>query len=282
MAGLLLFPMACCARAPGALCAGHHRHRLHQWHRRADRAFRSCARCLPAAHRGQAAGGLLPRSRPCGGTHRAGTPGRCCSPRCALPACAWLHLSSKRLPLPDELLRASAVRNVTRIPAPIVARSAFTLLATLWSFQLKRSAPALAASPATCPAPHWPALDWAAAKQLVTPTLTIALLGAVEVSAVRARGRQAMPDLPATTPTRADGPSIANIASPLMGMPPPAPSPAPSPTSAGVRTPLAGMVHALAVLTAMLVAAPLAPACAVGRCWPGCCSLSPSTWAKVA
>ena len=173
----------------------------------------------------------------------------------------WPHLSSKRLPLPDELLRASAVRNVTRIPAPIVALVSLTLLATLLELPVETIGTRFGSIPSHLPAPHWPALDWAAAKQLVTPTLTIALLGAVESLLCARVADKLAPDLPRHDPNQelmAQG--IANIASPLMGGMPATGTIARTVTNirAGARTPLAGMVHALAVLTAMLVAAPLA------------------------
>ena len=173
----------------------------------------------------------------------------------------WPHLSSKRLPLPDELLRASAVRNVTRIPAPIVALVSLTLLATLLELPVETIGTRFGSIPSHLPAPHWPALDWAAAKQLVTPTLTIALLGAVESLLCARVADKLAPELPRHDPNQelmAQG--IANIASPLMGGMPATGTIARTVTNirAGARTPLAGMVHALAVLTAMLVAAPLA------------------------
>ena len=69
------------------------------------------------------------------------------------------------------------------------------------------------------------------------------------------------PELPATTPTRADGPRHRQHRQPLDGRHARVTGTIARTVTnirAGARTPLAGMVHALAVLTAMLVAAPLA------------------------
>jgi SulP family sulfate permease len=104
-------------------------------------------------------------------------------------------------------------------------------------------------------------LSWEAAKQLVIPTLTLALLGAIE-SLLCARVADKMaPDLPRHDPNQelmAQG--IANIASPLMGGMPATGTIARTVTNirAGARTPVAGVVHALTVLAVMFVAAPLA------------------------
>jgi SulP family sulfate permease len=78
----------------------------------------------------------------------------------------WPRLSSRALPLPDELLRASAVRNVTRIPAPIVALISLTLLATLLEMPVETIGTRFGSIPSHLPAPRWPQLDWAAAKQV--------------------------------------------------------------------------------------------------------------------
>jgi SulP family sulfate permease len=92
------------------------------------------------------------------------------------------------------------------------------------------------------------------------PTLTIALLGAIE-SLLCARVADNMSDLPRHDPNQelmAQG--IANFVSPLFGGMPATGTIARTSTNvrSGARTPVAGMVHALTLLAIVLVAAPLA------------------------
>jgi SulP family sulfate permease len=94
---------------------------------------------------------------------------------------------------------------------------------------------------------------------LLSPALTIAMLGAVEslmsaVVADRMGGDRHNPNVELI----AQG--IANIASPLVGGLPATGALARTATNirSGARTPVSGMVHALTLLTVLLVAAPLA------------------------
>ncbi|QPF73167.1 STAS domain-containing protein [Roseateles sp. DAIF2] len=110
----------------------------------------------------------------------------------------------------------------------------------------------------------WPALEWASLQQLFIPTLTIALLGAVE-SLLCARVADQMSEgrLPRHDPNQelmAQG--LANIAAPLFGGLPATGTIARTVTNlrAGATSPVAGMVHAAALLLIVLVAAPLASA----------------------
>jgi SulP family sulfate permease len=94
---------------------------------------------------------------------------------------------------------------------------------------------------------------------LLSPALTIAMLGAVEslmsaVVADRMGGDRHNPNVELI----AQG--LANIASPLVGGMPATGALARTATNirSGARTPVSGMVHALTLLTVLLVAAPLA------------------------
>ena len=121
------------------------------------------------------------------------------------------------------------------------------------------SAAASAASRRACRHLQLPPFSWESAKQLVFPTLTLALLGAIE-SLLCARVADNLIDAPrhATQPgLMAQG--VANmVAPPSAASRPPAPSRAPSPTCAPAPSPVAGMVHSATLLAVVLAAAPLA------------------------
>jgi SulP family sulfate permease len=96
---------------------------------------------------------------------------------------------------------------------------------------------------------------------LVTPTLTIALLGAIESLLCARVADNLAPDLRRHDPNQelmAQG--LANLVSPLMGGMPATGTIARTVTNirSGARTPVAGIVHAFTVLLVMLLAAPLA------------------------
>jgi SulP family sulfate permease len=114
--------------------------------------------------------------------------------------------------------------------------------------------------PHTLPDLALPPFSWESAKQLLIPTLTIALLGAIE-SLMCARIADNLTDLPRHDPNQelmAQG--VANMVSPLFGGMPATGTIARSMTNvrAGARTPVAGIVHALTLLLIVLVAGPLA------------------------
>ena len=112
----------------------------------------------------------------------------------------WPHLSSKRLPLPDELLRQRRAQCDAH-PAPIVALVSPHAAGHALELPSRPSAPALAASPATCP--HRTGRTRLGRRQaLVTPTLTIALLGAVESLLCARVADKLAPELPRHDPNQ--------------------------------------------------------------------------------
>jgi SulP family sulfate permease len=132
------------------------------------------------------------------------------------------------------------------------------------------------AIPNMLPAPHWPRMSFAEIQALVPASFTIFVLGGIEslLSAVVAdgmTGRRHRSNLELV----AQG--IANIASACMGGIPATGAIARTATNirAGARTPIAGIVHALAILGMMAMLAPLAsyiPLAALGAvlvmvCW---------------
>jgi SulP family sulfate permease len=105
-----------------------------------------------------------------------------------------------------------------------------------------------------------PAFSWETVKQLVVPTLTIALLGAIE-SLLCARVADQLSDTPKHDPNQelmAQG--IANTVVPFFGGMPATGTIARTVTNirAGAVSPIAGIVHAATLAAVVLLAAPLA------------------------
>jgi SulP family sulfate permease len=173
----------------------------------------------------------------------------------------WPRLFGARTTLPADLARWRAVRSVSRLPGPVVALLSLSLLAWLLQFPVETLGTRFGSIPSSLPVPQWPSLSWEAAKQLVTPTLTIALLGAIESLLCARVADNLAPDLRRHDPNQelmAQG--LANLVSPLVGGMPATGTIARTVTNirSGARTPVAGIVHALTVLLVMLLAAPLA------------------------
>ena len=113
--------------------------------------------------------------------------------------------------------------------------------------------------PRTLPMPHWPDLSLKAWQALVPAAMTVAVLGAIEslLSAVVSDG---MIDDRHDSNQELMGQGIANMAMGVFGGMPCTGVIARTATNvrSGGRTPVAGMIHAVAVLGILLVAAPLA------------------------
>ena len=162
--------------------------------------------------------------------------------------------------LPERQTERSSLRMVSRIPGPVVALVSMTVIAWWWALPVETIGSRFGEIPRTLPTLALPAFSWDSAKQLLIPTLTIALLGAIE-SLMCARIADNVTDLPRHDPNQelmAQG--VANMVSPLFGGMPATGTIARSVTNAraGARTPVAGIVHALTILLIVLLAAPLA------------------------
>jgi SulP family sulfate permease len=153
-------------------------------------------------------------------------------------------------------------RFLKRIPAPLVALVAVTVVQTIFHFKgVATIGSAFGGIPRTLPAFSLPTLGVAQVLSLVGPAFTIALLGAIEslLSAVVADGM---------TGNRHDsnqeliGQGIANIVSPLFGGF--AATGAIARTATNIRNgatgPLAGIVHSVFLVLVILLLAPLASA----------------------
>ena len=163
------------------------------------------------------------------------------------------------------VLEARPARLAARLPGPIVALVTLTLLSTLLNLPVETIGSRFGSIPATLPSFALPDFTWETVKQLFIPTLTIALLGAVE-SLLCARVADNLID-PSLTHVRRHDPNqelmaqgVANFVVPFFGGIPATGTIARTVTNvrAGGTSPVAGIVHALTVLLVVLVAAPLA------------------------
>ncbi len=176
----------------------------------------------------------------------------------------WPRLFAAGKLLPATVLGQRAVRMAARLPGPIVAL--VTLTAVAWWFKLpvETIGSRFGELPRGLPRLDLPPISWASAQQLIIPTVTIALLGAIE-SLLCARVADSMAD--ANNPFKRHDPNqelmaqgVANIITPFFGGIPATGTIARTVTNvrAGATSPIAGIVHAFTLLAVLLAAAPLA------------------------
>jgi sulfate permease, SulP family len=115
-------------------------------------------------------------------------------------AALWAVDSQFRRQL-DKIETVSALRATSRVPAPVVALVSLSLLAWALSLPVETIGSRFGGIPQGVPVFELPAFSWETVRLLVTPTLTIALLGAIE-SLLCARVADQLSDTPSTTPTR--------------------------------------------------------------------------------
>jgi SulP family sulfate permease len=172
----------------------------------------------------------------------------------------WPKLFKPGHLLPPQALEGITLRTAARMPGPIIALVTLTAAAYFLKLPVETIGSRFGGIPQGLPSLALPPFSWESAKQLVIPTITIALLGAVE-SLLCARVADNLIDAPRHDPNQelmAQG--IANIVSPIFGGLPATGTIARTVTNvrAGGRTPVAGIVHALTLLAVVMVAAPLA------------------------
>jgi SulP family sulfate permease len=146
------------------------------------------------------------------------------------------------------------------MPGPIVALVTLTVFAWFLKLPVETIGTRFGGIPQGLPSFALPAFSWETVKLLVTPTLTIALLGAIE-SLLCARVADQLGTQPRHDPNQelmAQG--VANFITPFFGGMPATGTIARTVTNvrAGATSPVAGMVHALTLLLVVLLAAPLA------------------------
>ncbi|HEY3442544.1 MAG TPA: SulP family inorganic anion transporter [Paludibaculum sp.] len=151
------------------------------------------------------------------------------------------------------------VRFVKKVPGTIVALFGATLAVTLLQLDVQTIGTKFGGIPAGLPAIHMVQWKWTMVRSLISPAITVAMLGAIEsllsaVVADRMSGDKHNPN----TELFAQG--VANVLAPVFGGLPATGAIARTATNirSGAKTPVAGMIHALTLLVVLLVAAPLA------------------------
>jgi sulfate permease, SulP family len=179
---------------------------------------------------------------------------------CVVMLFLWPRLFARGSPIPAHLMEGRTLRTAARIPAPIVALVTLSAIAHWAALPVETIGSRFGGIPQVLPSLALPPFSWASAQQLLIPTLTIALLGAVE-SLLCARIADNLIDGPKHNPNQelmAQG--VANMVVPFFGGIPVTGTIARTVTNvrAGGTSPVAGIVHALALLLIVLLAAPLA------------------------
>ncbi len=168
---------------------------------------------------------------------------------------------SYTMPLAPRGLLPHLRRWSAHLPGTIVALVLATAAVVVLDLPVETVGSRFGGIPQALPAFALPEFSWATAKLLVIPTVTIALLGAIE-SLLCARVADNMaPQFARHDPNQelmAQG--IANLVVPFFGGIPATGTIARTVTNvrAGATSPVAGIVHAAALLAIVLVAAPLA------------------------
>ena len=152
-------------------------------------------------------------------------------------------------------------RWASHLPGTIIALVAATLATLALQLPVETIGTRFGGIPQSLPGFALPEFSWQSAKLLVIPTITIALLGAIESLLCARVADNLAPQLPRHDPNQelmAQG--LANFIAPLFGGIPATGTIARTVTNvrAGATTPVAGIVHALTLLVVVLAAAPLA------------------------
>jgi SulP family sulfate permease len=179
---------------------------------------------------------------------------------CVMGLFLWPRLFSTGSLLPPHLLEGRTLRTAARVPGPMVALVSLTVAAALLELPVETIGTRFGGIPQALPALSLPPFTWDSAKQLFIPTVTIALLGAIE-SLLCARVADNVTEHAKHDPNQelmAQG--VANFVVPFFGGIPATGTIARTVTNAraGATSPVAGIVHAATLLLVVLVAAPLA------------------------
>ena len=145
------------------------------------------------------------------------------------------------------------------VPGSIVALVLATAAVGLFGLPVETIGSRFGGIPGALPALVWPAFSWESARFLLMPTITLALLGAIE-SLLCARVADGMIADRHDPNQELMAQGIANFVTPFFGGMPATGTIARTVTNVknGATSPVAGMTHALVLLVVILVAAPLA------------------------
>jgi sulfate permease, SulP family len=153
-----------------------------------------------------------------------------------------------------------ATRMAARMPGPIVALVTLTAFAFFLELPVETIGSRFGSIPRALPDFAFPDFSWDTVRLLIAPTITIALLGAVE-SLLCARVADQISGLPRHDPNQelmAQG--VANFIVPFFGGMPATGTIARTVTNvrSGATSPVSGVVHAVTLVVIVLAAAPLA------------------------
>ena len=148
---------------------------------------------------------------------------------------------------------------LSALPGSIIALLFATLASAGLSLPVETIGSKFGGIPANLPHLQWPEFSWDSARFLFMPTMTLALLGAIE-SLLCARIADSLTQDRHNPNQELMAQGIANFVTPFFGGMPATGTIARTVTNikSGGRSPIAGMVHALTLLAVVLVAAPLA------------------------
>ena len=163
----------------------------------------------------------------------------------------WLRLGRR--------LDATRLRWVSAVPGSILVLVLATLACWGLSLPVETIGSKFGGIPAALPGFQWPAFSWDSAQFLFMPTMTLALLGAIE-SLLCARIADGMTGARHNPNQELMAQGIANFVTPFFGGMPATGTIARTVTNikSGGTSPISGMVHALTLLAVVLLAAPLA------------------------
>ncbi len=163
----------------------------------------------------------------------------------------WLRMSRR--------LAETRYHWVSMIPGSIIALVFATLATWMLSLPVETIGSKFGGIPAAMPSFQWPDFSWNSARFLLMPTLTLALLGAIE-SLLCARIADGMIGDRHNPNQELMAQGVANFVTPFFGGMPATGTIARTVTNikSGGSSPVSGMVHALTLLAVVLVAAPWA------------------------
>jgi SulP family sulfate permease len=163
----------------------------------------------------------------------------------------WLRMSRRLADTPYQA--------VSMVPGSIIALVFATSVTWLLNLPVETIGSKFGGIPATLPGFQWPEFSWDSARFLLMPTLTLALLGAIE-SLLCARIADGMIGDRHNPNQELMAQGVANFVTPFFGGMPATGTIARTITNikSGGNTPISGMVHALSLLAVVWVAAPLA------------------------
>ena len=154
---------------------------------------------------------------------------------------------------------AQTLTQLKRVPGPLVVLIIATALCSFFNLPVETIGSRFGGIPQEIPPLALPTLSLATLGKLISPAITIALLGAIE-SLLSARVADGQIDDRHNPNQELMAQGIANIIAPLFGGFAATGAIARTATNvrSGGRTPIAGIIHALTLLAIVLIAAPLA------------------------